>query len=178
MLHNHLWPGRHIRSAGFSLRAAPTVLGTTLTMINVTNIHNFTAFVLKLHFVLWVRSSPNPNPNCRSHLYPQYQYMYCVTANIITVTKFIYEDNDGARRLAMSAVWGKKRARHLSIEHHYVYTPCMEGMLTVKRVPTREQTADLLMKGSHTRKDHEHLQEKRGMVIYNQMCKSGGRVTP
>ncbi len=62
------------------------IIGTTLTMINVTNIHNFTAFVLKLQFIHWVRS----NPNCRSHLCPQYQYMYCVTANIITITKFTH----------------------------------------------------------------------------------------
>ncbi len=65
----------------------------------------------------------------------------------------------------MSAVRGKKRAGHLSIEYHYVQNLCMEGKLTVERVPTREKTADLLMKGSHTRKDHEHLQERRGMVI-------------
>ncbi len=93
---------------------------------------------------------------------------------MITDMPKIHEDNDGARILAMSGM-GQKRARHLSVKHHYVQDLCMSGELTVERIPSREQNADLLTKGSHTGEEHEHLQTRLGMVIYNRkMYKSGG----
>ncbi len=58
----------------------------------------------------------------------------------------VYEDNDGAMRLAMSGL-GQKRARHISVKRHYVQDLCTEGKLTVERVLTREQTADFVDEG-------------------------------
>ncbi len=75
----------------------------------------------------------------------------------------IFEDNDGSRRLAMSGM-GQKKARHLQTKHHYVQELCSKGKIKVLRVPTGDQPADLLTKGSHTGKVHSHLLKKLGVV--------------
>ncbi len=78
-------------------------------------------------------------------------------------TCYILEDNDGSRRLAMSGM-GQKKARHLQTKYHYVQELCSEGKIKVLRVPTEDQPADLLTKGSHTGKVHSHLLEKLGVM--------------
>ncbi len=47
----------------------------------------------------------------------------------------LFEDNDGARRLAMSGM-GQKKARHLQTKHHYIQELCREGRVKVLRVST------------------------------------------
>ncbi len=76
----------------------------------------------------------------------------------------IYEDNDGARRHAMSGM-GQKRARHLEIKHHLVQDLCQDGQVEVVRLPGVDQPADLLTKGSHTEKTHAYLREGLGVVV-------------
>ncbi len=83
---------------------------------------------------------------------------------INTSTPQIYEDNDGARRLATSGM-GQKRARHLDIKHHFVQDLCRDGKVEVVRLPGEDQPADLLTKGSHTSKVHAYLREKLGVMI-------------
>ncbi len=78
-------------------------------------------------------------------------------------TCLIYEDNDGSRRLAMNGM-GQKKARHLETKYHYVQELCRQNKVKVVRIPTGEQTADLLTKGSHTTKVHSHLMTKLGVV--------------
>ncbi len=78
-------------------------------------------------------------------------------------TPLIYEDNDGARRLAMSGM-GQKRARHLDIKHHFVQDLCRDGKVEVARLSGEEQPADLLTKGSHTTKAHSYLRERLGVM--------------
>ncbi len=78
-------------------------------------------------------------------------------------TPVIYEDNDGARRLAMSDM-GQKRARHLDIKHHLVQDLCRDGKVEVVRIPGENQPADLLTKGSHTAKAHAYLRECLGVL--------------
>ncbi len=79
-------------------------------------------------------------------------------------TPLIYEDNDGARRLAMSGM-GQKRARHLDIKHHLVQDLCRDGQVEVVRLPGEDQPADLLTKGSHTAKAFTYLREGLGVVM-------------
>ncbi len=79
-------------------------------------------------------------------------------------TPVIYEDNDGARRLAMSGM-GQKKARHLDVKHHLVQDLCRDGEIPVLRLPGVDQPADLLTKGSHTAKNHSYLRGKLGVVI-------------
>ncbi len=79
-------------------------------------------------------------------------------------TPVIYEDNDGARRLAMSGM-GQKNARHLDVKHHLVQDLCRDGEIQVLRLPGVDQPADLLTKGSHTAKNHSYLRGKLGVVI-------------
>ncbi len=76
----------------------------------------------------------------------------------------IYEDNDGARRLAMSGM-GQKRERHLDVKHHLVQDLCQGGQVEVVRLPGVDQPADLLTKGSHTAKTHAYLREGLGVVM-------------
>ncbi len=75
----------------------------------------------------------------------------------------IYEDNDGSRRLAMNGM-GQKKARHLETKHHYVQELCRLNRVKVVRIPTGEQPADLLTKGSHTGKMHSQLMVKLGVM--------------
>ncbi len=79
-------------------------------------------------------------------------------------TPIIYEDNDGARRLAMHGM-GQRRARHLDIKYHVVQDLCKEGKLEVVRLPGENQPADLLTKGSHTAKAFDRLREGLGVLI-------------
>ncbi len=79
----------------------------------------------------------------------------------------IYEDNDGARRLATNGM-RQKKARHLDIKHHYVQSLCESGDIRIERVPTDEQPADLLTKGGHSSKKIAYFKKKLGMVIYTQ----------
>ncbi len=81
-----------------------------------------------------------------------------------TTIPSIYEDNDGARRLAMAGM-GQKKARHLMTKHHYVQELCQEGEIKIERIPTSEQPADLLTKGSHTIAIFNYLRDKLRMVI-------------
>ncbi len=78
-------------------------------------------------------------------------------------TCYVYEDNDGARRLAMNGM-GQKKARHLETKHHYVQELCTAKKITVMRISSGEQPADLLTKGSHTGKAHTHLLERLGVM--------------
>ncbi len=78
-------------------------------------------------------------------------------------TCLVHEDNDGSRRLAMCGM-GQKKARHLDTKYHYVQELCKLGKVKVARVATKDQPADLLTKGSHTGKTHEHLLKKLGVV--------------
>ncbi len=75
----------------------------------------------------------------------------------------IYEDNDGARRLAMSGM-GQKRARHLDIKHHFVQDLCRDGKVEIVRLSGEHQPADLLTKGSHDAKSHAYLRECLGVM--------------
>ncbi len=81
-----------------------------------------------------------------------------------TTIPSIYEDNDGARRLAMAGM-GQKKARHLMTKHHYVQELCQQGEIKIERIPTSEQPADLLTKGSHTVAVFNYLRNKLHMVI-------------
>ncbi len=75
----------------------------------------------------------------------------------------LFEDNDGARRLAMHGM-GQKKARHLNSKYHKVQELCEKGEITIMRVATVDQPADLLTKGSHSCKQHLYLLEKLGVV--------------
>ncbi len=75
----------------------------------------------------------------------------------------IYEDNDGTRRLAMSGM-GQKKARHLDRKYHHIQELRRKERVKVLRMPTKDQPADLLTKGSHSGKQHSHLLEKLGVV--------------
>ncbi len=75
----------------------------------------------------------------------------------------LFEDNDGARRLAIHGM-GQKKARHLNLKYHKVQELCAIGSVKVLRVPTEDQPADLLTKGSHSSKQHSHLLEKLGIM--------------
>ncbi len=79
-------------------------------------------------------------------------------------TPQIYEDNDGARRLAMNGM-GQKRARYLDIKHHLVLDLCRDGKVEVVRLPGEEQPADSLTKGSHTAKAYTYLREGPGVMM-------------
>ncbi len=81
----------------------------------------------------------------------------------LTKTCVIYEDNNGSRRLAMDGM-GQKKARHLETKHHLVQELCSQGKVTVERIPTKDQPADLLTKGSHTGKQFSHLLDRLGVV--------------
>ncbi len=78
----------------------------------------------------------------------------------------VHEDNDGARRLATDGM-GQKRARHLSIKYHFVQDLCKRGEINVHRLPSGDQPVDILTKGTHTAKEHQHLVQKLGLVNYS-----------
>ncbi len=46
-------------------------------------------------------------------------------------TPIIYEDNDGARRLATDGM-GKKKARHIEMKYHAIQDICKEGKVSIK----------------------------------------------
>ncbi len=75
----------------------------------------------------------------------------------------LLEDNDGARRLATAGM-GQKKARHLQIKHHYVQELCKEGKVSIDRLETENQPADLLTKGSHSVKELQHLLPRLGVI--------------
>ncbi len=75
----------------------------------------------------------------------------------------VYEDNDGARRLAASGM-GQKRARHLDIKHHFVQDLCRDGKVEIIRLPGEDQPVDLLTKGSHGAKSHAYLRRCLGVM--------------
>ncbi len=77
----------------------------------------------------------------------------------------VHEDNDGARRLATDGM-GQKKARHLSIKYHFVQDLCKKGEITAHRLPSGDQPADVLTKGTHTAKIHRHLVKRLGLVNY------------
>ncbi len=77
----------------------------------------------------------------------------------------VHGDNDGARRLVTDGL-GQKRARHLVIKYHVVQDLCRRGELTVRRVPSKDQPADILTKGSHTAREHDHLVGRLGLINY------------
>ncbi len=85
---------------------------------------------------------------------------------LLTQVPIIHEDNDGARRLAMTGM-GQGKARHLMTKHHYVQDLCRDGEIVVKRVSTNDQPADLLTKGSHTVATFSYLRDKLGMVNHS-----------
>ncbi len=65
----------------------------------------------------------------------------------------LFDDNDGARQLAMHGM-GQKKARHLSSKYHKVQELCEEGKVIILRVPTEDQPADLLTINRIIRNDH------------------------
>ncbi len=78
-------------------------------------------------------------------------------------TPIIYEDNDGARRLATDGM-GKKKARHIEMKYHVIQDICREGKVSIKRLPGKNQPADLLTKGTQSIKTHRHLWNGVGLV--------------
>ncbi len=77
----------------------------------------------------------------------------------------IHEDNDGTRRLATDGM-GQKKARHLSIKYHFVQDLAMRGEINMPRLPSKDQPADILTKGTHTTQEHKHLVHKLGLINY------------
>ncbi len=61
---------------------------------------------------------------------------------LLTPVPVIYEDNSGARRLAMAGM-GQNKANDLMTKHHYVQELCRDGKLIFEWVPMNEQPADL-----------------------------------
>ncbi|MCP4127167.1 MAG: Ty1/Copia family ribonuclease HI [Gammaproteobacteria bacterium] len=76
----------------------------------------------------------------------------------------ILEDNDGARATATGCIGGKKRCRHLDLKYHLVRESYEEGKLSIERVDTRDQAADILTKGNHGRVEWNRLVGLAGMV--------------
>ncbi len=73
----------------------------------------------------------------------------------------LYEDNDGARKLATCGM-GNKRARHLSMKLHYLQELCEKGEIKILRIGGKEQPTDILTKGLHTIEEFTYLRETWG----------------
>ncbi len=70
---------------------------------------------------------------------------------IVTDVPKIYEDNDGARKLAKSGM-GEKWDRYLSVKHDYAHDLYVwKGSSRREEFPPVRKTADLFTKGSRTR---------------------------
>ncbi len=74
----------------------------------------------------------------------------------------ILEDNDGARRLATKGM-GKNKLRHLPLKYHVIRDMCNSGEVTVVRVPTKEQAADILTKGNFSQAELSRLRSLLGL---------------
>ena len=68
------------------------------------------------------------------------------TMNInIATPMMIWEDNQAAINLATDAS-AAKRTKHIAIRHHFIREFHEAGLIKIKYIPTRSQTADILTK--------------------------------
>ncbi len=77
-------------------------------------------------------------------------------------TPIILEDNDGARLLATKGM-GKNKLRHLPLKHHTIRDMCNNGEVTIVRVPTKGQAADILTKGNFSQAKFSQLRSLLGL---------------
>ena len=57
----------------------------------------------------------------------------------------IWEDNQATINLATDAS-AAKRTKHIAVRHHFIREFYDEGLINIKYIPTRSQTADILTK--------------------------------
>ena len=68
------------------------------------------------------------------------------TMNInIATPMMIWEDNQAAIKLATDSS-AAKRTKHIAIRHHFIREFYDAGLIDIKYIPTRSQTADILTK--------------------------------
>lgn len=63
----------------------------------------------------------------------------------------IFCDNNGARKLAENPVF-HNRSKHIDVRHHYIRECLRKGEITIKYLPTKDMTADVLTKGLQKQK--------------------------
>lgn len=77
----------------------------------------------------------------------------------------IYNDSQGAQRLASSTVAHHGRTKHVDLRHHFIREKCNSGVIDLKYLSTEEMSADVLTKGLNGTK-HNSCLNGLGMIDF------------